>query len=511
MERKHFLTLGAGLTVGSLMGKSPLSVSAKTQASHQAAWLDQWQENSNIPLPIEPNQEAPETDGPYWEFIRGLFPLNPKITFLNNGTMGITPLPVLEALNKSFRNLAENAAYPMHDGSFEEQLAQIIGCKGSELAITKNVSEGVNLACRAIPLKKGDEVIITRHEHVGGCAPWLYRAKTEGIVLKVIELGNTAAETLQRVKDAKTSKTKVLALPHIPCTIGQILPIKEICTWARENQIISAIDGAHPLGMVEFNLKDIGCDYYSGCFHKWLLGPIGTGFFFASEAILNQSVIHHVAAYSVDTFNMSTVPPSVGELVPKTARYSYGTFPGPMYDGAKAAMKFYLSVGPSLIEKRVKHLSKFLMDGLMALNNQAKGPNGIATNGTDGKPLLWKMHNSQGPIIQILTPLEDISRGAQVGFIIKERQKEVVQQTSTESISAGSSTAISKGNVAIAKPPTASQRFCDYARKNSVILRYVAENDIHCVRASTHYYNNQSDLNRFFEVLNAFLKEEGWI
>ena len=72
-------------------------------------------------------------------------------------------------------------------------------------------------------------------------------------------------------------------------------------------------------------------------------------------------------------------------------------------------------------------------------------------------------------------------------------------------------TYIAKGNVAIAKLPTASQRFCDYARKNSVILRYVAENDIHCVRVSTHYYNNQSDLNRFFEVLNAFLKEEGWI
>ncbi len=96
MERKHFLTLGTGLTVGSLMGKSPLSISSTTQASRQAAWLDRWQENSNLPLPVEPNQDAPETDGPYWDFIRGLFPLNPKITFLNNGTMGITPLPVLE-------------------------------------------------------------------------------------------------------------------------------------------------------------------------------------------------------------------------------------------------------------------------------------------------------------------------------------------------------------------------------------------------------------------------------
>lgn len=499
MERKHFLTLGAGLTVGSLMGKSPLSVSATSTSSLQTDWLNQWHENSTLPLPLEPNRDAPETDGPYWDFIRGLFPLNPKITFLNNGTMGITPLPVLEALNKSFRNLAENAAYPMHDGSFEEQLAQIIGCKGSELAITKNVSEGVNLACRAIPLKKGDEVIITRHEHVGGCAPWLYRAKTEGIVLKVIELGSTAEETLQRVKDAKTSKTKVLALPHIPCTIGQILPVKEICAWARENQIISAIDGAHPLGMIGFNIKDIGCDYYSGCFHKWLLGPIGTGFFYASEAILPKSVIHHVAAYSVDTFNMSTVPPSVGELVPKTARYSYGTFPGPMYDGARAAMKFYVSVGPELIEKRVKHLSKLLMDGLMERNNRAKGPNGKDPNVEGKPPVLWKMHHSQGPIMQILTPLEDISRGAQVGFTIKG-----LKENSAELNNAN------PNNTAISKPPTASQRFCDYARKNSVILRYVAENDIHCVRVSTHYYNNLKDLQVFFDVLDGFLKEEGW-
>jgi len=149
MERKHFLTLGAGLTVGSLMGKNPVAFNPETKKSLHEQWLQQW-ETEETPLPVAPDAHAPEMDGPYWDFIRGLFPINSKITFLNNGTMGITPLPVLEALNKSFRNLAENAAYPMHDGSFEEQLGSLIGCKGSELAITKNVSEGVNLACRAI-------------------------------------------------------------------------------------------------------------------------------------------------------------------------------------------------------------------------------------------------------------------------------------------------------------------------------------------------------------------------
>jgi selenocysteine lyase/cysteine desulfurase len=131
-----------------------------------------------------------------------------------------------------------------------------------------------------------------------------------------------------------------------------------------------------------------------------------------------------------------------------------------MYDGAKAAMQFYQKIGPALIEKRVKHLSQLVMNGLIE-------------------------RNSQSPIITILTPQEDISRGAQVGFTIKGLKQPEAN-------------------------PTAGQRFCDYARKNNVILRYVAENDIHCVRVSTHYYNNLGDIKKFFEVLDGFLKEEGW-
>jgi len=491
MERKHFLTLGAGLTVGGLIGKSALNgeniSGAKTKISD-------YKFDPEKPFPISPEGDVnhPEQDGPYWDFIRTLFPLKSDLTFLNNGTMGITPYPVLEALNKSFHHIAENGAYPMHDGSFEENLGQILGCKGSELAITKNVSEGVNLACRAISLKKGDEVIITLHEHVGGCAAWLYRAKTEGIVLKLAALGATAEETLNNIKSVKTKNTKVIAVPHIPCTIGQVLPVNEICAWAKANGIISAIDGAHPLGMLQMNLKEMGCDYYSGCFHKWLLGPIGTGFFYASEEILSRSAIHHVAAYSVDKFDMSTTPPSMGELVNKTARYSYGTFPGPMYDGAKAAMQFYQKIGPALIEKRVKYLSKEVMNGLMEIN--------------DNPSLKF-------PVIEVLTPAEDASRGAQVGFRIHEHPSKIASSNAqvTKEGAPIAITAISQSLVPGTSTPQASQRFCDFARKNNVILRYVAENNIHCVRVSTHYYNNKKDINRFFEVLQMFLKEEGWM
>ena len=491
MERKHFLTLGAGLTVGGLIGKSALNGEKISRAKTK---ISDYKFDPEKPFPISPEGDVnhPERDSPYWDFIRTLFPLKSDLTFLNNGTMGITPYPVLEALNKSFHHIAENGAYPMHDGSFEENLSQILGCKGSELAITKNVSEGVNLACRAISLKKGDEVIITLHEHVGGCAAWLYRAKTEGIILKLAALGATAEETLNNIKAVKTKNTKVIAVPHIPCTIGQVLPVNEICAWAKANGIISAIDGAHPLGMLQMNLKEMGCDYYSGCFHKWLLGPIGTGFLYASEEILSRSAIHHVAAYSVDKFDMSTTPPSMGDLVNKTARYSYGTFPGPMYDGAKAAMQFYQKIGPALIEKRVKYLSKEVMNGLMEINDTTK---------------------LKFPVIEVLTPSEDASRGAQVGFRIHEHPSKIAAANlqSSNVTTPNSNSTVGQTLAPGTSTPQASQRFCDFARKNNVILRYVAENNIHCVRVSTHYYNNKKDINRLFEVLQLFLKEEGWM
>ena len=123
------------------------------------------------------------------------------------------------------------------------------------------------------------------------------------------------------------------------------------------------------------------------------------------------------------------------------------------------------------------------------------------------------MHHSQGPVIEVLTPAEDASRGAQVGFRIHEHPSKIaaanIQSTNAETPILN--LAVRETWVPGTSTPQASQRFCDFARKNNVILRYVAENNIHCVRVSTHYYNNKKDIHRFFDVLQIFLKEEGWM
>ena len=446
--------------------------------------------------------------------------------------MGITPAPVLKALNSAFSHAAHEAAYPHADGSLEKSIAQLTGVDESEIAITKNVSEGVNLACWAMNLKAGDEVLITKHEHVGGCAPWLFRAKTEGIRLKVVELGSNANTTLANFMAAATPATKAMAIPHIPCTIGQVLPVKELCSWAKSKGIITAVDGAHPLGMLAFNIKEIGCDYYSGCLHKWVLGPLGTGWFYASKEILAGSSIRHVAAYSIDKFDMSTTPPSMGELANKTGRYSYGTFSGPLHSGAKTALKFYQHLGPGAVETRVKYLSSLVYYQLLCLNqsntsksmasanpkiksatkklptinpitpslndwlrfvfgNQSWIPtsalsvsgitanSGIATTLSNQAIQQWANTHQKSSVLDILTPYESQSRGAQIGFRISPN-----------------------------KQPSLSQKFCDFARSKGMILRYVGENNIDCVRVSTHYYNHEEEIKTFISYLRDFFQQE---
>ncbi len=426
MERKKFIKLGLS-------------------AAFAAPLIPSWGKSKNESAPIS------DCDVSSWEKIRNYFPLKNELNFLNNGTMGITPTPVLEAIQTSFLKIAENAQYPHHDNSLETQLADLIACLPEEIGITKNVSEGINHIAWGIPLQSGDEVIITNHEHIGGCAAWMRRSQLEGIKITAIPLGASPDEFLDILRKSISPRTKVIAVPHIPCTTGQILPVKEVCDLARENGIISVIDGAHPLGMIRFNVRDIGCDYYAGCFHKWMLGPIGTGWMYMRKDRIARTRITHVAAYSVNAFDMSAQPPEMDLPIDAASRYSYGSFSGPQLEGCKAALQWYQHIGPERIEKRVKELNGYLRNTL----------------------------NEAGSKVAILNFKNPNYAGAQLGFKITKFN----------------------GNAASEK---SEQGFVNYARKNGLILRYVGENKVDCIRVSTHYYNQEAEIDRLFELLKTY-------
>ena len=382
-------------------------------------------------------------DEAYWKAIRSQFPLTADRIYLNNGTFGPAPFTVLDALEKSNRDINTSGEYGNSDQE-RIQLAQFLGIQPTELSITHNTTEGINILAWGIPLKPGDEVILTTHEHVGNALPWLNRAKYDGIVLRTLEPKSTQEENLTEIQKLISPKTKVIALPHVTCTTGLVFPIEEICKLAQTHGILTAIDGAHGAGTFNLDLHALGCDFYAGCFHKWMLGPSGTAFLYVKEAALEKVRPLMIGGHSDTGWNLNVSPPTLAGYVPSARRFDYGTQSKALAVGMVAAAEFHEKIGKANIETRLRTLNQYLLDGLSEINSK----------------------------LDILTPVEKESRISLLSF----------------------------------RPKNMSYQTCGNALgKAGFRIRQVPEGGVNAIRVSTHIYNTKEEVDAFLAALTQIL------
>ncbi len=240
------------------------------------------------------NEEA------YWTELRKQFVIPADEVYLNNGTVGSSPMPVLRAIFDGYNETEKMAQadpedYPIWGyaawNEFRDPVAAFVGCQRDELALLRNATEANSYVANGLDMKPGDEVLMTDQEHPGGEDPWNLKAKRYGIVVKKITLPKpvpNAAAVLNLFIDAITPRTRVVFFSHITTVTGVVLPVKELCTLARSKGILSAVDGAHVVGMMKLNLHELGCDLYSSSPHKWLQAPKGSGFLYVRDEVIDR-------------------------------------------------------------------------------------------------------------------------------------------------------------------------------------------------------------------------------
>lgn len=290
----------------------------------------------------------------YWEMVKNQFPFADGLHYFNNGSLGPSPIAVRAATNEYRKILDEFPSKYMWGGwnnekeTVRKQVAALLKTSEEEIAIIHNTTEGMNLIARSFELKPGDEIILADHEHTSGTIPWQVWQETKGIklvkpILPIVPV--SVDEIVSVYKKAITPKTKIISMCHIVNTNGMTLPVKEVSELAHSKGILVAVDGAQAAGMLDIDLHDMQCDFYTASSHKWLFSPKGVGIFYARKE--SQHYLKPLIVCNGHT--------------DKTIRRleNYNTRNLPEVLGLGAALDFNQHVGSRKIELRTMELKNY--------------------------------------------------------------------------------------------------------------------------------------------------------
>ena len=316
---------------------------------------------------VAPVQIMPTSSRELWLWVRTQPMLDPQTAYLDVASGGPT-LRASMAAEYRAREVQSlglaNATERWADETkrLATRFAAFLGCEPDELQFTRGAGEALGQVIAGLDLAAGDEVITTTREHPAALSPWLVQARRRELVVKQIELPTPLTgpeQALGLFAGAVTDRTKVLAFSHVQYDDGAVLPVKELCAFARQRGILTVVDGAQAFGMLEFAARDLGCDFYATCCHKWLGGSHGTGALYVRREVLDR-------LWPTEPRGLDSVPPvftptdadgntdvpaavhKLGNIVP----YSW-----PALRGVEAAMEFQQQVGRSKIEARVRELA----------------------------------------------------------------------------------------------------------------------------------------------------------
>ena len=250
-------------------------------------------------------QTPPAPDLSSWNAVRAQFDLAPGWIHLSSFYIASHPKPVREAIEGFRRALDANPYLEVEHRWFSdppdnlqlairEEIAPYLGAKAEEIALTNSTTQGLGLVYNGLPLKPGDDVLTTTHDHYAQHESIRFacertNATTRRIALYEDPARATLDDIVRRLRDAIRLETRVLGLTWVHSCTGVRLPIRAIADMVAEvnlrrnerDRVRMIVDGAHGLGAVDEAVAALGCDYFCAGTHKWMHGPRGTGIVWA--------------------------------------------------------------------------------------------------------------------------------------------------------------------------------------------------------------------------------------
>lgn len=395
--------------------------------------------------------------------------LNGKV-FLDAACVSLAPRRAIRAIEEFLKRVEfcpERSATENHIALDEmrtatrRELAGLIGAEPEEIALVESTTQGLSLAAQALPLGRGDRVLVADLEFLQVALPWLQLQKTIGIEVDAVP--NRDGEVrLADIAERIRTRTRAVAISSVQWTNGYRVDLGALGELCRQRRVWLVVDAIQQVGAMALDVKETPIDFLACGGHKWLNAPFGCGFLYVKrevQAALRRPLAGYLSLATPEGgwgtfFQTPTISP-LGEFeMVEGARVfevgGTGNYPGAAGLGASVGM--IRELGPRRVEEYIAELTEYLLEGLERL-------------GAEVRP------ESAGPPVAIVSPRA------------RERRSGIV------TFSVGGAEA----NVALA----------ERLAKAGVLVSVRYTSGVGGVRVSCHFYNSRADLDRLLEIVES--------
>ena len=323
-----------------------------------------------------------------WDEVRRQFRLSPEYLHFSGFYIASHPAPVRVAIEDLARTLDENPFLTVERGMFEGEatnmqhkvcvdIAAYLGAKPDEIALTANTTTSLALVYHGLPLKSGDEVLVTVHDHVVHHEAVRLATERNGASVRKITLFEEASTAsvdaiVGRIRAAIRPQTRVLGITWVHSATGIRLPVRAIADALKDvnngrdeaDRVVLVVDGVHGIGAVDETIAEMGSDFFCAGTHKWMFAPRGTGIIWANAAnwARLRPLIPSFSSeelYGAWTQNRPPRGPNTAD------RVTPGGFQAFEHQWAMgAAFRMHQQIGRARVAERIRELNSRCKEGL---------------------------------------------------------------------------------------------------------------------------------------------------
>ena len=312
--------------------------------------------------------------------IRARFPGTQDQVYLDVSLRGLVPDCVMEVasrhLDGRLRGRGDKAGYQRSVERARELLADIIGAQADEVAITKNVSEALNVFASSLPWEAGDNVVLCPDlEHPNNVFLWYNLRALRGVEVRAVEADEGRVPE-ERLAAAMDHRTRLVTVPHVTFSPGFITDVRAVADAAHANGALLLVDAAQSVGALRCRVDELGIDALAVATQKCLLSLYGFGYLYVRRDLAESLTPTHVARYGMDLgTDAGETARSDGDLPFSSGarRFDLGNYNYLGGCAAEAALELITEVGVDAIEAHVRKLAARLAVGLLELGLPVAG------------------------------------------------------------------------------------------------------------------------------------------